>query len=243
MRSVIQSRKKTSFIWPEQRGFRTLKKLMNTDPNWLRTLERKIPWLAVPNIAVLLVTLQVIGFLLFLSDPAWMPRLILFPDLVKHGEVWRLLSYLAVPLSTSIIWAIFALWFLYSVLNWIESEWGAFKTTLYVLVSIVITGAFSLIFSYPVYDAVDFNSTLFLASAALFPDLEILLYFILPVKMKYLGYLALAFLAFRVFQGNWMDRLFLVAIYSNYLVFFGPSIVNRFQMWRRRRAYRRNLRN
>lgn len=201
-----------------------------------------MPWLAIPKIAIIFVTLQVMGFLLFMSDPAWLGRIALFPERVAACEYWRLVTFLALPLSSGPIWMIFSLWFLFSILNWIESEWGAFKTTLYTLVSILLTILFSMVFSYPVLSVTDFSSTLFLAAAALFPDFEILIYFILPVKMKYLGYLSLAFLVFHLFQGSWLDRLFLITIYSNYLIFFGPSLVYQFKNWKRRRDYHRNLR-
>ena len=60
--------------------------------------------------------------------------------------------------------------------------------------------------------------------------------------MKYLGWLALAFVGLRLLQGAWVDRLFLVTIYSNYLVFFGPMVATRVKDWNRRRAYKAKLR-
>ena len=215
---------------------------MNSDPKWLQFLAKKLPWLAIPNIAIIFVTLQVMGFFLCMTDPAWSGRLALFPDLALAGEPWRFVTFLSLPLSMSPIWIIFSLWFLYSILNWIEAEWGAFKTTFYTLVSIVLTIVFSIVFSYPVFQITDFTSTLFLAAAALYPEMEIQIYFILPVKMKYLGYLSLAFLVFHLFQGGWLDKLFLLTIYSNYLIFFGPALVSQVRNWKRRRDYQRNSR-
>src|SRR5689334_10981964 len=126
---------------------------MNNEPKWLRYLSRKLNWLAIPNIAVLLVTLQALGFLFVYSDPAWVERLALIPEAVLQGQVWRLLTFLALPVSLSPIWVIFSLWFLYFILNSIESRWGAFKTTFYVLVSVVLTIIFSFAFGYPVSQA------------------------------------------------------------------------------------------
>ena len=186
---------------------------LSSDPKWLQKLERHMPWLAIPHIAILLITLQGFGFFLVNSDPAWVQRLALLPDYVVQGhEWWRVVTFLALPLSLSPIWMIFACWFLYSILNWIETEWGTFKTTLYVGVSILLTIVFSLVFSYPVWSVQEFNSTLFLAAAALFPEQEIRLYMILPVKMKYLGWLSLAFFAYHLIGGTWLDRLFLITI-------------------------------
>lgn len=213
------------------------------DPKWLQQLSRHMRWLAVPNIAVIFITLQVLGFLSILTDPVWFERLLLDPGLVLDGQVWRLITFLALPLSTSPLWMIFALWFLYFVITLIESQWGDFKTTLYFLVSIVVTIVFSLLSGYPVAQVQDFSSTLFLAAATLFPEMEIRLYFALPVKMKWLGWLTLGYFAFRlVGAGSFMSRLYLLAIYSNYLLFFGPALVDRARQWKRQRAFRGKFR-
>jgi len=212
-------------------------------PKWLRQLERAMPWLAIPRISIILITLQAFGFLLISSDPTWATRLALFPDRVlQQGEWWRLVTYLSMPLSMGIIWMVFACWFLYAMLDWLENEWGSFKTTFYILVSIVLTIAFSLVFSYPVYDVSDFNSTLFLAAASLFPEQEISIFGIIPVKMKYMAYLAAAFILYRLFGGSWMDRFFMLVIYSNYLLFFGPAMLSKLRDWKRRRDYKNKFR-
>lgn len=209
---------------------------------WLRTLERKLGWIAIPNIALIFTTLQVLGFFCVYSDPIWYGRLALLPEAVKAGELWRLVTFLALPLTLSPLWLIFAVMFLYFTINLIESHWGAFRTTLYFLVSILVTIAFSLAFDFPVESAQDFSSSLFLAAAALYPDLEIRIWLAIPVKMKVLGWLTLAYLAFRLLGTGWMGRLYLLAIYSNYALFFGPAAVSSLKAWNRRRSFRSKLR-
>ncbi|MBC7396109.1 MAG: hypothetical protein H7333_01585 [Bdellovibrionales bacterium] len=211
---------------------------MNSDPIWLKFLERRMPWLALPHLAIVFITLQGFGFFLAMSDSAWIGRLALIPELVKQGEYWRLMTFLAVPLSMSPIWILFSLWFLYYIFNMLESEWGAFKTTFYTFTSIILTVAFSLTFNYPVFQISDFTSTLFLAAAAINPEQEVNIYMILPVKIKYLGYLTLAYLVYRLFQGTWMDTFFLLTIYSNYFIFFGPALLSQVHQWQRRRKWR-----
>lgn len=211
-------------------------------PKWLRFLAKHLGWLAVPNIAILLVTLQALGFLFVLLDPAWGDRLALIPELVLRGELWRVFTFLALPVTMSPLWVVFQLLFLYFIVNSIEAEWGAFQTTLYVLVSVVLTNVFSLVTGYPVTEAADFSSSLFLAAAALFPEQEIRLYMIVPVKMKYLGWLALAFFGWRLLVGSWLQRFYLLTIYSNYLLFFGPALFENLKQWQRRRAYRGKFR-
>lgn len=215
----------------------------SSTPRWLRRLERKLQWMAIPHIAILFVTLQALGFLMVMSDPIWTARLALIPEAVTQGhEYWRLVTFLALPLSMSPIWVIFTLWFLYFIINMIESEWGAFKTTLYVLISIGVTIAFSFAFDYPVLDVSKFESTLFLAAAALFPEMTVNLFLAIPVKIKWLAWLTMAMIGWDFLRADWMDRLFTLAIFSNYLVFFGPSLVNSVRLAWRRRQFQRNFR-
>lgn len=208
----------------------------------LTRLERRFSWIAIPNIAILFVTLQALGFLMVMSDPVWISRLALIPDAVREGQYWRLITFLALPLSMSPIWVIFALMFLYFVLNSIEREWGAFKTTLYVLISLLITVGVSFALDYPVAQVSDFESTLFLAAAALFPEYEIRLFLMIPVKMKWLAWLSLAFLGIKLFESDWAGKILLIAIYSNYLLFFGPALLDRIRQYIRRQNYKRKLR-
>lgn len=216
--------------------------MTNSAPRWLRFLERNLGWLAVPHIAILLVTLQALGFLMVMQDPIWIDRLALIPENVLAGEYWRLVTFLALPLSLSPIWVILALWFLYFVVNTIENEWGAFRTTLYVLISMLLTIAVSLTFGLAITDISEFQSTLFLAAATLYPEFEIRLFFAIPVKMKWLAWLTLAFLAIKVATTSWLGRLYLAAIYSNYLLFFGPIALDRIKHRVRRWNYHRKLR-
>ncbi|OFZ73002.1 MAG: hypothetical protein A3K03_08655 [Bdellovibrionales bacterium RIFOXYD1_FULL_44_7] len=215
---------------------------MNQTPNWLKFLERRMRWLAIPNIAILLVTLQALGFLMLMMDPTWLERLALFPQAVFAGEYWRLITFLALPLSLSPVWMIFILWFLYFIVNSIEQLWGAFQTTFYVLLSVFLTIGFSLVTGYPITSIADFESTLFLAAATLFPEFEIRLFFVLPVKMKWLGVLTLVFLVIRFIGATWLGKLYLLAIYFNYMLFFGPALLTRAKDFIRRERYKRKLR-
>jgi hypothetical protein len=198
-------------------------------------------WLGVPGLALLLVTLQGLGFLLVMMDPVWQFRLALDPQSVAHGEYWRLITFLALPLSTSPIWVIFTLWFLYFIVNTIEAEWGEFRTTFYVLISVLLMIGFSFAFDYPIMQIAGFESTLFLAAAALFPETEILLFFF-PVKMKWMAAFTGAMVIWHVATGSWLDRLYLLALYGNYVLFFGPAYLSRVKQAYRRWDYKNKSR-
>jgi hypothetical protein len=210
-------------------------------PRWLTWLERRIGWIELPNIALIFCTLQALGFLMVAYRPDFYGKLFLDPGAVLAGEYWRLLTFLALPISMSPLWVIFVLWFLYFILNTIESEWGAFKTTFYVLVSIFLTVTYSMLTGYPVTSISHFESTLFLAAAAMYPEMEIRLFLVFPVKMKWLAWLTAGFVVYELVVGNWFDRFHLLAIYSNFVLFFGPGVLNRVHQWRRKAEFRRKM--
>jgi len=211
-------------------------------PGWLERCERRLRWIAIPNIASFLVGLQGIGLVLVLADPRWWSQLALVPQLVLEGEVWRLLTFLALPLSSSPLWMLFVLWFLYSIVDTIENLWGAFKTTFYILISVLLTIGFSLAFMVPITSVGGLQSTLFLAAAALAPDTQILLFLFLPVKIAWLAWLTAAFVLWRFVAGTWLERLYLLAIYANYLLFFAPyhygQLKRRYRRWEFRRQFK-----
>lgn len=225
--------------WPQKpNAFTLLPMYYGREPRWLQFVECRLSWLAIPNLAGVLVGIQAFGLLLLMVNPAWMYQLPLIPDRLLNGEFWRLVSFLAIPLASGIFGFIFAVGFLYFVVNSLESAWGAFKTTFYLLISVVLMILFSLVTGYPVTSISGLAATLFLAAAALFPEQQIQIYFFIPVKMKYLGWLALAFVGLQMLRASWLERAFLLVVYSNYLVFFGPTLIDRIKEWKRRRDFR-----
>ncbi len=176
-------------------------------PKCIDRLERLMPGLGIPNLALYPVGAQGLGLLLVLANPQALGLLILDPYLVLHGELWRLVTFLAVPLTLSPLWMVFALWFLYFIINGIEQEWGEFRTTLYVLVAVLLTIAFSFAFDVRIGSIIELQSTLFLAAATIAPDYQILLFFILPVKMKWLAWVSVAFIIWSLFLKSWLGRL------------------------------------
>ncbi len=231
---------RSDFLMSTMKG-PTLPRVRTNSPQWLNRLERYLGWLAVPRIGFLFITLQVFGFLFVANDPVWVMRLALIPEAVFQGEVWRLLTYLALPISTSPIWVFFSLWFAYFIFEGIEGAWGPFRTTLYVLTSMVVTILYSLLTGYPVVTARHFETTLFLAAAALFPDMEVSLFFIAPVKFKWLAWLSALLVVLEAVRGSWWDLGLLVAIFSNFILFFGPAALVLVRQWKRRRDYDRKI--
>jgi hypothetical protein len=215
--------------------------LYGQTPRWIDRLERIMPGLGIPNLALYLVGAQALGFLLVLFDKRLLSLLVLIPSLVLKGELWRLVTFLAMPLSLNPLWMVIILSFLYFIVNGVEEEWGEFRTTLYVLVAVVLTIAFSFAFNFPIFGVGELESTLFLAAATIAPEYQILLFFVIPVKMKWLAWLAAAYIIWALIVGMWLDRLYLLTMYANYLLFFGPYFIGRLNAFYRREKFKHDV--
>ncbi|MFW6029985.1 MAG: rhomboid family intramembrane serine protease, partial [Halanaerobiales bacterium] len=152
-------------------------------------------------------------------------RLVLNPYLVMQGEVWRLLTYIFIPPTFSPIFLIFVLYFYYMIGMNLENTWGSFKFNVYYLIGIIATTVVTF-FTRGTATSFYLNLTLFLAFARLYPNFQILLFFIIPVKIKYLAWLNWAFFLFTILTGPMSQRITIIVALSNYFIFFGQDIIN-----------------
>jgi hypothetical protein len=198
--------------------------------NFLNKLERKFGKYAIKNLMMYIVALNAVVYILCYIDQsgALFLRLVLFPDLVLKGEVWRLVTYIFLPaVNTSIIFIAFVLYFYYMVGTGLEQEWGSFKFNIYYLVGMLGTTVAAFI-SGVGSTGLYLNMSLFLAFAYIYPNYEILLFFVVPVKVKYLGWLDGIWLLFTLATGNISIRLSILAAMLNFILFFGKDIVQHF---------------
>jgi len=204
-------------------------------PNWLKKLQRKIGWFSLPNLALYIIVLQIFGFLTLQLRQDAIFNLFLIPELVLQGEFWRLFTFMAVPLSSG-FWMIFVILFLYFVINTLEKEWGEFYTTFYLFISVALTIAFSFLFHMPITSFSFIESTLFLAVATMFPEYEILMLFF-PVKMKWMGFLTAAYIGYVFLTGEFLDKVYLILVFTNYFIFFGPAFIHKIKQTYRRKKF------
>jgi len=123
---------------------------------------------------------------------------------------------------------IFALYILWMVGNALEEAWGAFKLNLYVLTGVICMTVASLLFGAGA-DGVVFYTSIFFAFATVYPNFTFLLFFILPVKVKWLAFISAGFLALQALGPSGAARAAAVAIVVNYLLFFGEYWVHYFK--------------
>jgi membrane associated rhomboid family serine protease len=201
--------------------------------NWVNKLERKFGRLAIPRLMYYIVILNALVFFLMYIDKTgiMVSKLTLEPDLIMRGEIWRLVSYIFIPPTTNLFFIIFVLLFYYTVGVGLEQEWGSFKFNLYYLVGMIATTLAAFVTGGGA-TGVYLNLSLFLAFAYLYPDYQVLIFFVIPLKVKYLAWLNWAFIAFTVLTQPFTQKVAALVSIINYLLFFGPELI---QYTRRRR--------
>jgi len=199
----------------------------------LDTLENKFKRYAVTNVTLYLIVGQVLFFLFQQSGRFILQRVVLIPDFVLMGEWWRLITFLFIPPPMNPIFAFFAWYLFYLMGSALEGHWGAFRYNLFLLVGYAVTVLVS--FVLPMYTATNIfiGGSVFLAFAFLYPDFQMYILFILPVKIKWLALLTWIGYAWQVLFGDWSTRLFVLASISNFLLFFGKDILWRMKTGKR----------
>ncbi|MBQ4284382.1 MAG: hypothetical protein IJB96_10710 [Lachnospira sp.] len=170
-------------------------------------LERRFGKYAISNLMYYIIGLYVVGFILNLFAPGFYAQyLSLSVEKILQGQVWRLVTYIIEPPSTSLIFAVFTLYFYYLIGNNLERIWGAFRFNLYYFSGVIlhIVAAFLIYFIF----GLDFSMTtyyinlaLFMAFAMEYGETVVYLFFFLPIKIKWLAYLDGAIFALTIIGG------------------------------------------
>lgn len=191
----------------------------------LARIEKTLGNLAIRNLTIYLVVGQALFFALALANPAILDQIQLVPQRVMAGEVWRLLSFVFTPPTSSPFWLFFALYVFYIMGTALESQWGAFRYNLYLLLSYVATVALAC--ATPSFPATNvfIAGSVFLAFATLFPEFQLYIFFLFPVKIKWLARLAWLGYFLGFIMGDLQARMSIVAALANYLLFFGRDIL------------------
>ena len=222
-------------------------------------LERKFGRFGIPNLTIYMIVCYVIGYALMIVNPGILNWLSLEPAYILRGQVWRLVPWVLYPPSTSgVLWfAIAVLFFYYPIGTSLERTIGTFKYTLYILSGVIFTilGAFILYFLLGgnvlvgnVFSTYYISLSTFLAYAMCYPDMQVLLMFIIPVKMKWMAIFYVVIVVYEMIQyimaGAWYLVIPIVASLLNFIIFyFGTKDFSRYnpKEIHRRNEFRRAM--
>ena len=214
--------------------------------NLLNKLERKFGKYAISNISLYLILCYGCGYLLRLINPYFLNYLTLNPYEILHGQIWRIFTWILVPPTDLGIFTIITLYFYYSIGSSLERTWGTFLYNVYLFMGMLFTvlGSFvvyaicqigipveSLVFQagsvknfYAIighyFSTYYINMSIFLAFAMTFPEVQVLLMFIIPIKVKWLGFVYGALLVWDFIQTGLVMRVVIGASLLNFIVFF-----------------------
>ena len=205
----------------------------------MNNFEKKFGRYAINNISLYLVIGYAIGYVTQILFPALANYLTLEPYYILHGQIWRLVTWIIMPPSSSnIFFLAIMMLFYYNVGRALESVWGTYRLNAYLFCGMIYTiiGAFVL---YGILYAVNgapvtgfgslfttyyVNMSIFLAYAVTFPEMQVLLMFFIPIRVKYLGILYLVMLGAQCLEamsyGFAYGLLMTVAVCCSLLNFF-----------------------
>ena len=182
-------------------------------------------WLSIATAAVYVISLMD-------RSGIFQSLLYFYPSRILRGEVWRLISWIILPSSGS-IWLLISLYFYYFIGSTLENVWGAGRFTVFYILGVLlhIVLGFAVYFIsgitlllHPYY----LNMSMFFAFAVLFPEQRVLLFFILPIKVKWLA-VADAVIIFlpairEAVSGDWLVLLMPIVSVISFLVFCGEDL-------------------
>ncbi len=214
---------------------------------FLSKLERRFGRFAIVNLMAYIVGAEGVVFLLSRTPQgaAIIGQLQFSAALIAQGEIWRLVSFVFIPPSFS-IWVFFILYFYYLLGARLEAEWGSLRFNVYYFSGVAFSVLAALITGEGA-DALYLNLSIFLAFAAIDPDFSILVFFVIPVKVRYLAWLGWLFIAFTVVFDPLSAKIMAIVSILNYVLFFGPEFLRRLRSqasaYPRRRAFRAQLKD
>ena len=214
--------------------------------NWLYRLEYKYGRKAIPNLMMTIVIGMALVYVADLLNPTinLTSYLYLSREAILHGQVWRLFTFIFLPPVSSPIFILLSLYFYYWIGGSLESTWGSFRFNIYYLCGVI--GAIIACFITGSADNYFLNMSLFFAFAVLYPDMQVMLFFVIPIKIKWLALVDAVMFAFFFITGGWPARAAIVMSLVNFFLFFGPDFIRRIRndskYWRTRAQFRRNNR-
>jgi len=208
---------------------------------FINKLERRFGKYAIKNLSMYIIGAYIAGYLLQIIAPEILELLLLKPNLVLKGQVWRLFTWIVNPPTELGVWTILMLFAQYSFGVTLERAWGRFRFNLYIFSGLLFTTmgvmiAYAMLGNWSVSNSMNYvqylhlisgwmtstyymNMTVFLGYAATFPETKIYMYFLLPVKAKWLAIFYAVITIGTFFQTSVAGRVMIVSSLLNLIIF------------------------
>jgi hypothetical protein len=190
----------------------------------LARLERRFGKLAIPRLPFFLGVIGAVVYAMGMMRPEIVGRMMLIPEFVRMGEWWRLITWVFIPPPASLIFIVFVILFYVNIGTTLEHEWGAFKLTIYYALGIIGSVIAAMVFGVPMSSEY-LHTTVLFAFATLFPDVQFMFMFIIPMRAKWTALIPAGFMAYAVVRGSMAERVAIAVAVANYFLFFTPTLV------------------
>ena len=203
----------------------------------------KHPRFGISNLMLYIVIGQVAVFILDLFfrgmlSSYWLP---FSRDLILHGQVWRLVTFIFLPSdSGNPFFLLLGCYFYYWIGTMLEREWGTARFTLFYLSGVVLSVLSGMILG--ITDIYYINLSIFLVIATLYGEMQVLLFFVIPVRVKYFGLFAAAMWLFSFLTAGWLYKVSYLLSMLGFVLFFGPQALRSVRAWIRREQWKRRNR-
>lgn len=149
---------------------------------------------------------------------------------ILHGQVWRLVTFMLYPPSTGLL-AFIAFYFYYWIGSTLEQYWGSGQFTIYFFSGVILTVLYGFLIYFITGSNVRLDSqyiylSMFFSFAALFPDMQVLFMYIIPIKMKYLAIVDAVFFALAVITNPFPVNLLPIVAVLNFFLFCGGDLLS-----------------
>ena len=186
------------------------------------------PNFGIPNLMRYLTIANVVFWVMNMINRPFLSYMLFNPALIQRGQVWRLVSFLFVPPSTGVL-ALLVFYFYYWIGSTLEKQWGTGQFTIYFFTGVVLTVLYGFVIYWITGKAVTLDSSylylsMFFSFAALFPDMQVLFMFFIPVKMKYLAIVDAAFFLYAMVTTPFPANLVPLVAILNFLIFCGGEL-------------------
>lgn len=162
-------------------------------------------------------------------------------SLIFRGQLWRLITFVVTPPQESLLFIAMQLLFVYFTGNMLQNRWGTLRFNLFYLGGMLGSLIAGMITGYATSYYI--NLSLLLAVAILYPMMQVNLYGILPIRMKWLALLEVLLILPGIISGSWGQRIAILVSLLNVLLFLGDRMIDQFKDAKRRYEWKKNWRN
>ena len=223
---------------------------MKAIARWLDRFCYNHPNFGIPNLVKFIVIGNVLVYFLDMFSRGYASYALMFyTPWILQGEVWRIVTFIFVPTSgynpsdmLSVLWFAMSLLFCYYIGNALERQWGTARFTVFYGLGVVLNIIVGFVMgSTSMYYI---NMSMFFAFATLYPEMQVLLMGILPLKVKWLAWIEAALFAYDVFfslaSRQWVTAVLPLVALLNYFIFFWDDLMGTVRRTSQRASYRAN---